>query len=57
MSSTDESCEEIVQTPVDANAEPDTLMPRFEHGKRKKKKSHQDASPASRYFRKPVVAD
>ena len=57
MSSTDESFEATLQAPNE-NMEGETLIPRFEHAKKtKKKKPNQDVSPASRYFRKPVLAD
>ena len=55
MSSTDESFEATLQTPNENTLGPEALKPRFEKEKRKKKK--QDVSPASRYFRKPVIAD
>ena len=49
--------EDSQETTVRDNAhETEVLNPRFEKGKQKLKKLERDASPASRYFRKPVAA-
>ena len=55
LSLSEESMEATMQE--QEHREQDALIPRFEPGKRKKIKQARDVSPASRYFRKPIVAD